>query len=207
MPKKNEKNQKKDNLIPKILTWVLIIGGIIGFACAVVITQDKIHLLANPNYRPSCDLNPVVACSNVMQSKQSTAFGFSNPYIGLATFPILTTIGLALLAGAKFKRWFWVGLEAGAVFGFGFIHWLFFESVYRIHSLCPYCMVVWVITMTTFLYVTINNLEQGYIKLPKYHDQITGFLRRHHLDLLLLWALVIFALIMHHFWYYYGKHL
>ena len=27
-----------------------------------------------------------------------------------------------------------------------FIHWLIFQSLYRIGALCPYCMVVWAVT-------------------------------------------------------------
>jgi hypothetical protein len=26
------------------------------------------------------------------------------------------------------------------------INWLVFQSLYRIHALCPYCMVVWTVT-------------------------------------------------------------
>ena len=210
MPKtksKPEITKKDDNLISKILPWVLIAAGIIGFICAFILTQDKMHILANPNYRPSCDINPVIACGDVMQAKQASAFGFSNPFLGMGAFPMLFVIGVAMLAGAKFKRWFWVGVELGAAFGVGFTHWLFYESVYTIHSLCPYCMTVWVVTATTFVYVSIFNLQHNYVRLPKYHEQITAFLRKHHLDILILWALIIFALIMNHFWYYYGKHL
>ena len=198
---------RPDNFIQRLLPWLLIVGGIIGFICAFIIAQDKLQLLANPNYRPSCDLNPVIACGSVMQSQQSNAFGFSNPYIGLAAFPVLATIGVAMLAGAKFKRWYWLGVEAGAVFGLGFINWLFFESVYRIHSLCPYCMVVWGVTITIFIYTTLFNLLEGNIILPKYNQIITAWLRKHHLDLLIFWLLIILALIMNHFWYYYGHHI
>jgi uncharacterized membrane protein len=205
--KANKVDKSADNtMVQKVLPWILIIGGIIGLVCSFIIVQDKMHILANPNYRPSCDINPVVACGDVMQSKQAAAFGFSNPILGLAAFPALITIGVAMLAGAKFKRWFWIGVEAGSVFGVGFTHWLFYESVYTIHSLCPYCMAVWVVTATAFLYTTIFCLQTRFIVLPKHHDRITAFLRRHHLDILLLWALIIFILIMHHFWYYYGKH-
>ena len=193
--------------IKRILPFILIICGLIGLGSAAILTQDTMHMLSNPAYRPSCDLNPIIACGDVMQSKQGAVFGFTNPILGLAAFPVLITIGIAMMAGARFKRWFWVGLEAGAAFGVGFTHWLFYESVYTIHSLCPYCMAVWVVTATTFIYVTIFNLQNKFIVLPRNHEKITAFIRKHHLDILLLWALIIFVLIMHHFWYYYGKHL
>jgi uncharacterized membrane protein len=194
--------------VQKALPYILIIGGIVGYICSFIILFDKIQLLKNPNYVPSCNLNPIISCGSVMQSKQGSAFGFPNPFIGLGAFTILLTIGMAIFAGAKFKRWFWLGLEAGTIFGLIFIHWLFFESVYRIHALCPWCMVVWVVTITTFWYVSIYNIDQKYIILPKGNSKkIYGWIRRHHLDILFVWFLIIAFLILKHFWYYYGKYL
>ncbi len=193
--------------LPKVLPYILLIGGIIGYACAFIIMFDKVRLLNNPHYVPSCDLNPIISCGSVMQSKQATAFGFPNPFIGLGAFPIVGIIGLGILAGAKFKRWFWLGLNAGLVFALGFVHWLFFESVYRIHALCPWCMVVWTVSITLFWYVTLYNIDQKHIRLPKGHaQQFYTWVRRHHLDILILWFLIIAALILKHFWYYYGQH-
>ncbi len=196
----------KNWTVPKILPYILIIGGIIGYGCAFIIMFDKLKILDNPHYIPSCNLNPIISCGSVMQSKQATAFGFPNPFIGLGAFPVLAVIGAAMLAGAKFKRWFWLGLNAGLVFAIGFVHWLFFQSVYNIHALCPYCMAVWVICITTFWYVTLYNIDQEHIKLPKGRaQQAYAWIRRHHLDLLILWFLIIFGLILKHFWYYYGR--
>ncbi len=39
------------------------------------------------------------------------------------------------------------------------------------------------------------------------HHRLRGgnpWVRKHHLDLLILWLLIIFLLILKHFWYYYG---
>jgi len=193
--------------LQKALPYILIICGTIGYACAFIIMFDKIQLLKNPHYIPSCNLNPIISCGNIMASKQSNAFGFPNPFIGLGAFPVVAFIGIAILAGAKFKRWFWLGFEAGLVFAIGFVHWLFFESVYRIHSLCPWCIVVWTVTITAFWYVSLYLFDQKFIKLPAGKPQrVYGWVRRHHLDLLVLWFVVIAALILKHFWYYYGHY-
>ena len=193
--------------VKKVLPYILIIAGIIGYTSAFIIMFDKVRLLDNPHYVPSCNLNPIISCGSVMQSKQATAFGFPNPFIGLGAFPVVAVIGLAILAGAKFKRWFWLGLNAGLLFAVGFVHWLFFESVYRIHALCPWCMLVWIVSITSFWYVTLYNIDQRHIRLPKGGaQQAYAWVRRHHLDLLVFWLLVITILILKHFWYYYGRH-
>ncbi len=195
----------KDVALARALPWILIVGGIIGLLCSGIITYDKIQLLQNPNFRPNCDLNPIISCGSVMQSKQAQAFGFPNTFIGLAGFAVVVTTGVVLLAGAgKLKRWYWLGLQLGLLFGIGFVHWLFFESVYRIGTLCPYCMVVWTVTIIMFWYTTLYNIQVGHIKLTGRLQQIAYFARRHHLDILVLWLLAIAALILKHFWYYYG---
>jgi len=193
--------------LERALPWILIIGGTIALICAFIITIEKIHLLQDPHFVPSCDLNPVISCGSVMASKQSNAFGFPNPLIGLMAFPVVITTGILMLAGVKFKRWYMVGLQLGTVFGIGFIHWLFFQSTYRINALCPYCIVVWIITITTFWYVLLYNLRQKYITLPAKMQGFGAYIQKHHLDILFLWFIVLFFFIMKHFWYYYGPHL
>ncbi len=190
--------------LEKVLPWLLIICGTIGLLAAAIIIVDKIALLKDPNLVLLCDLNPVVSCGSVMESDQASAFGFPNPLIGLAGFPVLIVTGVAMLAGAKMRRWYWLGLQFGAIFGLAFVHWLFFQSVYNIGALCPYCMAVWAVTITSFWYVTLYNLEKGHIKLPASLRGVGTFARNHHLDILLLWFLIIGGLILHHFWYYYG---
>lgn len=186
------------------LPWLLIVCGAIGLLAAAIILIDKIELLQNPSATFLCDLNPVVSCGSVMSSDQANAFGFPNPIIGLIGFAVVITTGVATLAGAQLKRWYWLGLQCGTIFGIGFVHWLFFQSVYNINALCPYCMAVWIVTITAFWYVTLYNIEKGFIKLPLALQGAGVFARKHHLDILLLWFLIIAGLILNHFWYYYG---
>jgi uncharacterized membrane protein len=195
----------KNLTVKKSLPYILIIGGIIGYLCAFIIMYDKVQLADNPNFTPNCNLNPIISCGNVMQSDQANAFGFPNPFLGLGGFAVLATVGTALLAGAAFKRWFWLLVNAGTLFALGFVHWLFFESVYRIQALCPYCMAVWTVSIISFWYVTLYNIDNKYIRLPKKAAKPYAWIRRHHLDLLVLWLVVIGVLILKHFWYYYGR--
>ncbi len=198
---------KKINL-NKSLSVILIVCATIGLVASFALSYDQIKILQNPNYKPSCDLNPIVSCGNVMQSSEGDVFGFPNPFIGLAAFGALLAVGTGMLAGAKYKRWFMLALEAGAIFGIVFVHWLFFESVYRLSVLCPYCMSVWLITIVSFWYISLYNIDNKYIVL-KNETLIKCYkwIRRHHLDIVILWILVIAFLIIKHFWYYIGHHL
>lgn len=200
------KSEKRLTLA-RFIPWLLVIGGVIGLLCSFIIMYEKLSLLQNPNYTPSCDLNPVISCGSVMASDQSHAFGFPNPILGLIAFPVLITSGMAMLAGAKFKRWYWAGMGIGSLLGVAFVHWLFFQSVYRIGSLCPYCMVVWGVTITTFWYVLLYNIQLNFTRIPEQFENVAVFLRKHHIDILLVWFLIILGLILKHFWYYYGSFL
>ncbi len=172
--------------------------------CSGMLTLEKIELLKNPTAQLNCDLNPIVACGPVINKPQASAFGFPNPFIGLVGFSVVATIGAAILAGATFKRWFWLGLQAGTVFGVGFITWLQFQTIFRIGALCPYCMAVWAVTIPIFWYTLLYNLREKHIKLSKKYDSISLFLQHHHFDALVIWYLVIIAVILQHFWYYWS---
>jgi uncharacterized membrane protein len=200
----NITNRRLNVTIARILPSILLIGGIIGVLCAGILTTEKIQLLGHPNAALGCDLNPIVACGPVINTDQASAFGFPNPFIGLAGFAALATIGAALLAGAAFKRWFWLGLQAGVTFAVGFVTWLQFETIFRIKALCPFCMVVWAVTIPIFWYVTLYNLQKGNIRTPAKLKKFTAFLQRHHGDILAAWFLVIIAIILKQFWYYWS---
>lgn len=195
---------KRDYTLKQTLPYILITGGIIGLVSAFVIMYEKLQLLANPNYHPLCSINPIISCGNIMESGQSQAFGFPNPMIGLSAFAVVVTIGVAMLAGAKFKRWFWLGLEAGTFMGVVFIGWLAFQSIYSIQSLCPYCMVVWSVTIPMFWYTTLYNLREKHLRTPRRLKGLVAFLQSHHGDVLLIVYLVIIGLILQHFWYYWS---
>lgn len=192
--------------LPKALPYILTLAGVIGTYAAFILSQDKLRILENPKASLGCSLDPVLACGNVISSDQAQAFGFPNPFLGLAGFAAVATIGVTLLAGAKFKRWLWLAINGGLLFALLFSHWLFIQSVYVIQNLCIYCMIVWTVTITSFWYVSLYNIDNKHIILPKGKAQsVYSWIRKHHLDLLVLWFVIIAGLILNHFWYYYGR--
>ncbi len=195
---------KKPATLARTLPYILLVGGIIGVFAAGMLTVEKINLLQNPTAPLNCDLSPIVACGPVINTPQASAFGFPNPILGLVGFASVAIIGAALLAGASFRRWFWLGLQAGVLFGVGFVTWLQFQSLYRIGALCPYCMVVWSVMIPIFWYTTLYNVRVGHIKTLASLKTVVAFMQRHHGDILLVWYLVIIGLILKRFWYYWS---
>ena len=183
---------------------ILLTSGIIGVLCAAILTIEKIHLLKNPSAALNCDLNPIVACGPVINTWQASAFGFPNPLLGLVGFGAVATIGAAMLAGARFKRWFWLGLQVGVVFGMSMVFWLQYQSIFNIKTLCPYCMVVWATMIPLFWYTTLYNLREGHIKTRGLWTKVSVFAQKHHGDILLVWYLAVIGLILNRFWYYWS---
>lgn len=136
--------------------WLLVVGGVVGVFMSGLILFDKMKLMVDSGFIPACTINDVVSCTSVMDSSQASVFGFPNPFIGLVGFAVVVTVGVGLLAGGKFRSWFWYGLLGGLGTGVVFVHWLAFESVYRIGALCPYCMVVWVVVVLLFVVTLVQ---------------------------------------------------
>ena len=196
---------KKQTRMQKHFPRLLVGGGLVGLVSAFVLMVEKIAVLKNPDYVPSCNINPILACGSVINTPQASAFGFPNPIIGLIGFTAVIVVGVSLLAGMQItKKWYWRMFWIGTVLGTAFIHWLFFQSVYRIGALCPYCMVVWVVTIPVFWYTTLWCLREGFLALPKGWNKAANFVQQNHGGILLSWYLVITGLILHHFWYYFG---
>jgi uncharacterized membrane protein len=181
------------------LALLLAIGGAVGLLAAFVLAVERIALLKDPDYVPTCSFNPVLSCGSVMQTWQAEAFGFPNPLIGIAGFAVVTTVGVVLSARATLPRWFWIGLEAGALLGIAFVHWLIYQSLYSIGALCPYCMVVWVVTVPIFWYLTVHNLQAGHLPAPA---GLRRFVVRNRALILTGWFLAVAALILARFWDY-----
>ncbi len=176
---------------------LLVITGLAGLLASWVITIDKFKLLEDPGFQPGCSLNPVVACGNIMKSEQASAFGFPNPMLGLVTYAMVVAIGVGLLAGARYRRWFWLGLNAGTLFGVGFCTWLQYQSLYNINSLCLWCCLAWVATIVMFCYVTTHNIKHRIIPAP---SGLRSALVEFHWVPPVLWIGIIGMLILTRWW-------
>lgn len=125
---------------------LVVLGGI-GLLAAFTLVVDKVRLLEDPAYTPSCNFNPVLSCGSVMRTDQASVFGFPNPLLGLVGFSVVVTVGFVLATGTRVPGRLLTGLAGGAALGLAFVHWLAFQSLYRINALCPWCLVVWAVTI------------------------------------------------------------
>ena len=146
--------------------WILLVTGIVGWLASAVLVLERLALDADANYITSCDISPWVSCGTVFQTWQASIFGFPNPLIGIVAFAVVITTAVAMLAGARFKRWYWLGLQAGVTLGMVFVVWLWSQALFDIYVLCIYCMVVWTAMIPMFVFTTVRNMAHGVLPAP-----------------------------------------
>jgi len=147
--------------IPWVFAIWLIVAGVIGEIAAFALTVEKFHALQNPGTAASCDISVFVQCTANLESWQGSVFGFPNPIIGLICWMAPIVVGFALLAGARFARWFWVLFNIGVLGAVVFVIWLATQSIFDLNTLCPYCVLTWSVTYPTFFAVTFRNMAEG----------------------------------------------
>ncbi|MGV9796997.1 vitamin K epoxide reductase family protein [Mycobacterium sp. NPDC003449] len=177
--------------------WVLI-AGVVGLTAALTLTYEKFETLINPDYVPSCSINPVLSCGSVMATPQASVFGFPNPMIGIVAFTLVVVTGVLALAGVRLPRWYWAGLAVGTLLGAVFVHWLIFQSLYRIGALCPYCMGVWAVTIPLLVVVSSIALR------PQLANPVVGAIHQWRWSLVALWFAALVLLILVRFWDYWS---
>ena len=175
----------------------MLIAAVIALIAAFTLTVEKFHLYEQPDAVLSCSINLVLNCSTVMQSWQSHVFGFPNMILGLIGFSVVTTIAVLGLAKVVFPRWFLIATNIGLVFAAGFAYWLFFQSVYAIEVLCPWCLIVTTATTLMLSSIMHYNLKHNTFKLKKaLNSKVQAFLAGgYHQMIIIGWFVIMFALV------------
>lgn len=139
----------------------LIVASVAGWWAAFQLTLDKFAVLENPDTALSCNVSALVQCGTNLQSWQGSVFGFPNPIIGLTGWMAPLVVGVAILAGVRFPRWFWALFGLGITGAFVFICWLIGQSFFDLHTLCPWCALTYVAVIPTFLATMLQLFQNG----------------------------------------------
>ncbi|OMC44685.1 hypothetical protein A5745_16020 [Mycobacterium sp. IS-2888] len=187
--------------VPALSAWWVLIAGAIGLFASLTLTVEKVKILLNPSYVPSCNFNPIVSCGSVMVTPQASLLGFPNPLLGIVGFTVVVVTGVLAVAKIPLPQWYWVGLGVGTLVGVVFVHWLIFQSLYRIGALCPYCMVVWVVTVSLLVVVFSVVLRPV---LANTDRALLRVLFEWRWSIAALWFTAVFLLILARFWDYWS---
>ena len=152
---------------PIALPLTLVLASVIGLFAALRLTTDKVSTLVDPTAALSCNVSFLVQCGKNLESWQGEIFGFPNPLLGIGGWIAPLAVGIMLLAGIRFARWFWIAFNVGIAGALTLVIWLIYQSIFSLFTLCPWCMVTWSVTIPTFWLVTLYNLKSGNIPVPR----------------------------------------
>lgn len=188
------KNTKSDNWI----FGTMLVAGLAGLAAAFTLTVEKIHLLEDPNAILTCSINLVLNCTAVMQTWQASVFGFPNSLIGLMGYPVVIAVAVAGLCGVKFPTKFLRAATVGYGLGLIFAYWLFFQSVFVIQVLCPWCLIVTFVTTVIFETLLRYVLRENTFDLSsKNHKKVLEWLKRDYDKLAVaIWIVLMIAIVL-----------
>lgn len=179
--------------------WVVtLVSSLASLVASFVLAVDAITLAENPDADLGCNINAVVSCGTVGSSWQASVFGFPNAFLGLVFEPVVITIAVAALARVAFPRWFMLSAQVIYTLGLAFAYWLFYEAMFEIGALCPWCLVVTIATTLVFFELTHVNVREGNLYLPRRAQRALSGAVEANLDLLLVivWLLGLVLLIV-----------
>jgi uncharacterized membrane protein len=151
---------------PLEIGMFLAVASVAGFFAAFRLTVDKVGTFTTPDIAPSCNISVLVQCGTNLKSWQGSLFGFPNPLLGIGGWMALFVIAVLIISGVSFARWFWNATNVGVTLALALVIWLITESIFELHTLCPWCMATWSVVIPTFWLVTFYNLKTEHIPVP-----------------------------------------
>jgi len=179
--------------------WVvMLLSSLASLVASFVLAVEAITLAENPSAELGCDINAVLSCGTVGSSWQASVFGFPNAFLGLIAEPVVITIAIAALSGVRFKRWFMLAAQLVYTVGLALAYWLFYQAMFNIGALCPWCLLITVATTLVFFEMTRINIRDNNLYLPQRIQQALSSAVQWNLDVMVViaWLLTLVLLIV-----------
>lgn len=192
-------------LNPMVHGIYLIVLSVIGLLAAYDLSIEKIKKLEDPSYVLSCDINPFFSCGNVMEFPQSQVFGFPNQFIGVAAYIFPLLLGVLMVTKARIPGWVMVGLNIGLLGGMALLAFLYYSSIYVIGIGCPWCIIVWTVTVPMFCTTTGYNVLAGNFGRHLRDNVTVQVFAKNSLVIGIVIMLVVYATIVAHFWTFFSS--
>lgn len=139
-----------------------IVAGVLGWVVSFLLYHEYIGQLTGGDALISCDISPIVTCGPNLLAPGGNLLGFSNSIIGIVLFTGPIFAGASSLASrAGMQKWYWRTYAVFVAGAFVFVHVLAYRSVFEYGSLCPWCMVIWLVTIPLFWTVAGWTLRAG----------------------------------------------
>lgn len=144
----------------------MVVSGVIGLYTSFVLSIEAWKLSGNPGLQFRCDVNSVISCTTVANTWQARVLGFPNAFLGIFFEAVVLAVSVAIIAGVRFPRWYMLGVQALYTIGLLFALWLFAQSYFVIHALCPWCLLITLTTTLVWAGLTRLNVREHVLPAP-----------------------------------------
>ena len=140
--------------------WIVVAA--LAWVVSFLLYLEYVGQLTDAEPLISCELSVLVTCGPNLLSPGGNLLGFSNSIIGIVLFlgPIYAGIS-ALASPVGMRAWYWRVFSVFVLGGFLLVHLFAYRSVFEYGSLCPWCMVVWLMTIPLFWSTLGWTLREG----------------------------------------------
>lgn len=140
----------------------LLLSALIGTgASGWLLYEESVHK-ANPATQLSCSINSAIDCGASMDSVYGhMIFGMPNAIWGVLGFSVMVLLSAWLVAGKTFPRWVWAAWTAGAGAALLSVFFFLAISISVLGVLCPYCLLVWCVSVPLLGVLGGQTLRQG----------------------------------------------
>jgi uncharacterized membrane protein len=177
---------------------IIAVFAAVGLMCSLILSIEKLQLAENPGQVLPCSLNVFVNCATVMSTPEASLLGFPNSFIGMMAYSVLLTVAVVYLFGAKLPRNFMALAQLGVSIEIIFAYWLFFDIVFGIRVLCPFCLLVTFSSTMIFAAMTrYNILEKNLYLAPKTQAMLEKAISKDYDKLIVAgWVVLMIALVL-----------
>ncbi|MCU4673651.1 vitamin K epoxide reductase family protein [Microbacterium fluvii] len=149
-------------LPPRGLAVFWIVAAVLGGVVAFLLYLEYIGQLTDAAPLISCSISPIVTCGPNLLSPGGNLLGFSNSIIGITLFfgPLYAAVS-AFASPGGLRGWYWRTFFGFVTAAFVLVHFFAWRSVFEYGSLCPWCMVIWLVTIPLFWFTLGWMLRDG----------------------------------------------
>ena len=180
---------------------IMLFFSAVALVTSLILSAETLALARAPKKLLSCDFNSVVSCSRVAQTWQAeiVKFGelsFPNAFFGIAAESVFVTLAVIGMIRVRVPRWFAICTWLGGLCALVYAYWLFSQSMFVIHALCPWCIVLMFSTTMQFISLTQASVSSQKLLVKRFSLVESYYRLRYDLLIDVLWIAALLTLIL-----------
>jgi uncharacterized membrane protein len=139
-----------------------IVTAAVSWTVSFLLYREYVGQLSDAPPMLSCNISPFITCGPNLLAPAGNMLGFTNAILGMTLFlgPIFASVG-ALASPGGMRAWYWRVFAGFVLGGYVLVHVFAYRSIFEFGSLCPWCLIVWLMMIPLFWSVAGWTLQSG----------------------------------------------